>query len=501
MVVIEVLQWQQGQERIVSRVDTRQPNGSLHVLFHGRIRDLLTLPKDERGCPVPPATHVSVAESAGQALPAGPEINTPALSKEKRSLRAARGPRRRRSHASRKTETLQGGLRGRVAPFSNIEYIGNSAFADSHFDRVLAEMERKAEEAKKTCGGNGKGAFPKNFPAHLARLCEEPLLREEEERFLFCRYNYLKYRACRLRDALDRDSPSPDTVREIERLLVQAESIKDHIIEANNRLVISLVKKFVSPRHSFDDLLSDGIVAMMHAVEKFDWDRGFRFSTYAYRAIVRTAYRKISDRQHDHTRFMTGADNVLSGAEDNRGEGRMSEHEWSDLRAKLARFVDRLDRREQCIIRSRFALGMHRKVRTFQCLADKLGVSKERVRQLEQRAIAKMQAMAAAEGVSGEGDLSDEGAGSGEDDETPVPMSDTAAEPEEGKRPGADDATAVPIPDAVEPKPMAEASESTPPSSSSEPGESLEELRAMYEELKREKRNWQRFPRYDDEEL
>ena len=54
-----------------------------------------------------------------------------------------------------------------------------------------------------------------------------------------------------------------------------------------------------------------------------------------------------------------------------------------------------LDRRERLIIRSRYALGSHRRVRTFQDLADRLGISKERVRQLEQRALGKLRALAA----------------------------------------------------------------------------------------------------------
>ena len=47
------------------------------------------------------------------------------------------------------------------------------------------------------------------------------------------------------------------------------------------RLVISVVKKFVTPQHSFDEMLSDGIMTMLYAIDKFDYDRGFRFSTYA----------------------------------------------------------------------------------------------------------------------------------------------------------------------------------------------------------------------------
>jgi RNA polymerase primary sigma factor len=72
----------------------------------------------------------------------------------------------------------------------------------------------------------------------------------------------------------------------------------------------------------------------------------------------------------------------------------LDEQQWTRMRTLLSKLLRHLDRREQFILRGRFALGAHREVRTFQCLADKLGVSKERVRQLEQRAIAKLQALA-----------------------------------------------------------------------------------------------------------
>jgi RNA polymerase primary sigma factor len=161
------------------------------------------------------------------------------------------------------------------------------------------------------------------------------------------------------------------------------------------RLVISVVKKFASPQFPFDDLLSEGIVSLMHAVEKFDFDRGFRFSTYAYRSIARNAYRKTMDRQRDNARFATGSDDSLLAAEDRNQWSSLDEHGWTQLRSLVKTFVGQLDRRERFIIRGRFALGSHQKIRTFQCLAEKLGVSKERVRQIEQRAISKMRVMAA----------------------------------------------------------------------------------------------------------
>ena len=71
----------------------------------------------------------------------------------------------------------------------------------------------------------------------------------------------------------------------------------------------------------------------------------------------------------------------------------MTDQVWNNLRELTASMLGQLDRREQFILRSRYALGAHRKVHTFQFLADKLGVSKERVRQLEQRAVGKLRTM------------------------------------------------------------------------------------------------------------
>jgi RNA polymerase primary sigma factor len=149
----------------------------------------------------------------------------------------------------------------------------------------------------------------------------------------------------------------------------------------------------VTPKHSFDDLLSDGIISLMQAVDKFDYGKGFRFSTYAYRAIARNAYRSITDRQKEEARFDAAVGEDLSNVAEQDRTSALDEKEWMSMRSTLLEGMNQLDRREQFILRGRFALGAHRKVRTFQCLADKLGVSKERVRQLEQRAIAKLKAL------------------------------------------------------------------------------------------------------------
>ena len=272
---------------------------------------------------------------------------------------------------------------------TEIDFIPNPEFRadDEGENEIVAAILR---------GANSTAKAPAELPAHLRRICEAELLTHEQEAALFREMNRLKFRANVLRTRLDPENVDVQAVDTIEALLSQAQRIRDHIIQANMRLVMSIVKKFVTPQQSFDDMLSDGIYTLMQTVEKFDYDRGFRFSTYAYRSIARNAYRTVTTASKEEARFTRDAEEWAFEQEDDHSASSMSDQVWSNLRELTASMLDQLDRREQFIIRSRYALGAHRKVRTFQCLADKLGVSKERVRQLEQRAVSKLRTLAAA---------------------------------------------------------------------------------------------------------
>ena len=230
-----------------------------------------------------------------------------------------------------------------------------------------------------------------SLPAHLARLCEAKLLTPEEEKSVFNRMNFLRFKANALKSKLE--TSDPWTVRRIESLLKAADWYRDWIVKSNMRLVISIVKKFVNPQNGFDDLLSDGIVALIRAVDKFDVGLGFRFSTYATQVVRRNTYRSVMEKQKDRQRNLGSIqDNGLDISDDQK-ESSMSEHRWNDLRSRLSLMLDHLDRREKFIIRARFSLGGHRRIQTLQRLADKLGVSKERIRQLEKRALDKLRGM------------------------------------------------------------------------------------------------------------
>ena len=153
-----------------------------------------------------------------------------------------------------------------------------------------------------------------------ASLYELPLLSPEQERHLFRKMNYLKYQAHQLRRTLDPDRCKAAELDEIERLQAEALAVKNQIIRANLRLVVSIAKKRVGPTNNFFELVSDGNMSLIRAVEKFDASRGFKFSTYASWALMKNFSRSIPEERHRRDRFVTGHDQMFQTRRDARSD-------------------------------------------------------------------------------------------------------------------------------------------------------------------------------------
>jgi RNA polymerase primary sigma factor len=83
---------------------------------------------------------------------------------------------------------------------------------------------------------------------------------------------------------------------ELNALITDALAARDHLIKANTRLVVSIAKKYMGRGVPFLDLIQEGNLGLMKAVEKFDYHRGYRFSTYATWWIRQTITRSIADQ-------------------------------------------------------------------------------------------------------------------------------------------------------------------------------------------------------------
>ena len=274
-----------------------------------------------------------------------------------------------------------------------LDYIPNDRFcrrgADAACLGPMPETETKPRKSRR----------PADLPAYLASLYEVPLLTREQEGHLFRRYNYLKYKADKLRKQLDLKQPKSALMDEIEELNDMAVATKNEISKANLRLVVSIAKKRMSPGHSFFELVSDGNVSLLKAIEKFDFARGNKFSTYATWAIVKNFARSIPTEYKHQDRFRTSHEELFASAEEYRSNPTVHEASQQERVQNIRKILRRLDEREQQIVISRFGLDHSREPLTLKQLGAEMGVTKERVRQIEVRALNKLRAAAAEEKV------------------------------------------------------------------------------------------------------
>jgi len=234
------------------------------------------------------------------------------------------------------------------------------------------------------------GWLPFTRACSLVNPCSDtPLLSPEQEVHLFRKMNYLMHRASKLRAALDPARIRVSDLDGIDRLQQEALAVKNQLIRANLRLVAALAKRHVGWQTGFSELVSEGNVALIRAVEKFDFSRGFRFSTYATKAIVRVFARAIPRERGHHCRFVTGHGQFLEtvphhGQDDDACESdpRMN---WETIAVMLRH----LNGRERQVLTSRYGLD-GASVQTLAQLGRVFGLTRERVRQIELQAHKKL---------------------------------------------------------------------------------------------------------------
>jgi len=282
-----------------------------------------------------------------------------------------------------------------------LEYIPHSSFPNPANE---ADILGPMPDAQDYDTRRREMKVPKDVPPELAPLYEVPLLSKEQEQHLFRKMNYLKYKASELAKELRKDGDDEgdvdptrvriQTLKDIEDLTQQANEVKDQLINANMRLVVNIAKRHAGQTDNFFELLSDGNMSLIRAVEKFDFGRGFKFSTYASWAIMKNFARSIPDEKHRKERFVTGHEEVFEVAPDNRSVEQDLLSTQERATHSVNRLLEFLEPREREIIRMRAGLDDHHRSMTLEEIGQQFGITKERVRQLNARAMKKLRSIA-----------------------------------------------------------------------------------------------------------
>ena len=274
-----------------------------------------------------------------------------------------------------------------------LDYMYSPEFDRRNADnRILGPMPENDASVR-------KARIPSGLPPYLASLYDVALLTREQEQHLFRKFNYLKYKASKLLHELDPLKAKSSLMDEIERLYDEAVKIKNQIVQANLRLVVSIAKRHVNSTDDFFSLVSDGNMSLIRAVEKFDYSRGNKFSTYASWAIMKNFARTIPEEFKQKDRFRTSLDEMFMATQDERGNQFAMESAQQTRQKQVGRILSRLDDREQKIIISRFGLDYDQEPQTLKEVGAEIGVTKERVRQIEARALNKLRVAAEEEKI------------------------------------------------------------------------------------------------------
>ena len=277
----------------------------------------------------------------------------------------------------------------------DLSFVPNNAFAtikpgSRKEQKILAPMPCAKELREHT-------RAPTNLPAYLKSLYEIPLLTREQEGHLFRKMNFLKFCASSLRDDFRANPKLHKLVKDIRQLHAQAVTEKNTIIHHNLRLVVSIVKRHMGARDDFFTLVSDGNLSLMKAAEKFDFERGTKFSTYATWAIVNNFRRALPRAISESHRQRTGQEAIFKIMSDTKAEMNADMASKRDVQERqqkdVQKLLDALDPRLREVVERRFGLNGYEQ-QTLEQIGKIMNLSKERVRQIVNSARRKMQVAA-----------------------------------------------------------------------------------------------------------
>ncbi len=337
----------------------------------------------------------------------------------------------------------------------NLEEAGISLVERKDVEGIDTEVEVDNKKDGKKEGGLPKEADDaylidraKTFGLYLNDISKTPLLTAEQEVKLCIRIEKGSKAKLVLIEELNEGGFTSQRKEEFQNIIEDGWAARERLLTANTRLVISVAKKYKGRGVPFADLVQEGNIGLIRAEKKFEYRRGYKFSTYATWWIRQAVTRVIADQgrtirvpvhmndkiykmlriNHQLTQILgrnpaveetaealgespkkvqqmidanlrpfsleapnnpEGDSSLADFVEDDKAKSPSEEMDKKDLSEKLLKILEELPPREATVLKHRYGLFDGEK-HTLREVGDKLGVTRERARQIENQAIRRL---------------------------------------------------------------------------------------------------------------
>ncbi|HEY1921657.1 MAG TPA: sigma-70 family RNA polymerase sigma factor, partial [Tepidisphaeraceae bacterium] len=264
------------------------------------------------------------------------------------------------------------------------KFIDDPLYHQENAAEVINQIVAQEELPRDVKGEEAR--IPRDLPPYLQDLYRTPLLSPARERALFLKLNFHKYQFVAARRKIEPQFARARDLNLLESIRRKIAEVKNQIVRANLRLVVSVARKHLRPGLSLMELISDGNLTLIRTVDSFDTHKGNRFSTYATFALMKGFARSVPE-MIARSRETSSGDAMLAVVPDRR-ESRINTQIVS--RDEVRQLLSRLEPRERDIIAAHYGLTNEGQPATYEQVGSRLGLSKQRVRQIEQAALAKL---------------------------------------------------------------------------------------------------------------
>ncbi|AJP05871.1 RNA polymerase sigma factor [Streptomyces cyaneogriseus subsp. noncyanogenus] len=244
------------------------------------------------------AKAVTTRKATATATPAAP-AGDPATGEEAQKKAAAKKTTAKKA-AAKKTTAKKTVAKKATAKKDDVELLDEEVLEDTkvadepevaeNAGFVLSDEDEDDAPAQQVAAA---GATADPVKDYLKQIGKVPLLNAEQEVELAKRIEAGLFAEDKLANS---DKLAPKLKRELEIIAEDGRRAKNHLLEANLRLVVSLAKRYTGRGMLFLDLIQEGNLGLIRAVEKFDYTKGYKFSTYATWWIRQAITRAMADQ-------------------------------------------------------------------------------------------------------------------------------------------------------------------------------------------------------------